>query len=132
MLRPDGQLQDNRRVRRLGLRAEVLRRARRQPALQPGRLCADFLAQRRSAAVLFDKLEVKRAFQAKAAARSDVFVQIAMDFRVYAKQRLHPLRVCFLSTGKCRFDNRPEKPCQNFPCAQKLTPFVSTRLDKLQ
>ena len=32
--------------------------------------CADFLAQRRTAAVLFHKLEVKRAFQAKAAARS--------------------------------------------------------------
>ena len=56
--------------------------------------CADFLAQRRTAAVLFHKLEVKRAFQAKAAARSDVFVQIAMDFRRLRKeQRLHPLRV---------------------------------------
>ena len=70
--------------------------------------CADFLAQRRTAAVLFHKLEVKRAFQAKAAARSDVFVHIAMDFRVYAKSNGYIPCECFLSTGKCRFDNRPE------------------------
>ena len=94
--------------------------------------CADFLAQRRTAAVLFHKLEVKRAFQAKAAARSDVFVQIAMDFRVYAKSNGYIPCECFLSTGKCRFEGRPGQPCRNFPCAQKQHPFVSSRLDKLQ
>ena len=88
--------------------------------------------QRKSASVRFDELEVKRAFQVKAAARKEVFVRIAMDFRVYAKTNGYVPCECFLSTGKCRFTNRPGKPCVNFPCGYKHMDFVSTRLAKLE
>ena len=53
-----------------------------------------------------------------------------MDFRVYAKR--HGYIPCGVLPLDGRFESRPEKPCQNFPCAQKLDPFVSARLDKLQ
>ena len=102
-----------------------------KPHLSPD-ACADFRVQRQSASVRFDELEVKRAFQVKAAARKEVFVRIAMDFRVYAKTNGYVPCECFLSTGKCRFEGRPGQPCRNFPCAQKQLPFVSARLDKLQ
>ena len=73
-----------------------------------------------------------RALKLRVAARPELFVGIAMEFRVFATRNGYVPCDCFLNTGKCRFNNRPGKPCVNFPCGYKHMDFVSTRLAKLE
>ena len=61
-----------------------------------------------------------RALKLRVAARPELFVGIAMEFRVFANRSGYVPCDCFLNTGKCRFVKRVAKPCVNFPCGYKL------------
>ena len=94
--------------------------------------CAVIRADMQKKTERFEAFMPDRALKLRVAARPELFVGIAMEFRVFATRAGYVPCDCFLNTGKCRFINRPGKPCVNFPCGYKHMDFVATRLAKLE